>query len=192
MPSGSRRQKRKRRQTGRGGAGGTPAGSSGASRGRAGESGASRSGARAAGGPYARSREKDEAARRALEPLAEGERPAAVTVGAVVAFLLGACNLVLYVAGFEIRGERPAFAAVAIQSGLMLLAAWGMWRARYWAVLGMEVILGFVIVIFGVLAVTASSVAAVLISIAIVAAAGTLFYFLIRAMARLQMPERRA
>jgi hypothetical protein len=187
MPSGSRRRKRKRRQASRaGGPGDASRGSRRAPR----DASPPRAGAE--GGPYARARAKDEAARRALAPLAEGERPAAVTVGAVVAFLLGASNLVLYAAGFEIRGERPAFAAVVLQSGLMLVAAWGMWRARYWAVLGMEVILGFVIVIFGVLAVTASSVAAVLISIAMVAAAGTLFYFLIKAMARLQMPERRA
>jgi hypothetical protein len=91
----------------------------------------------------------------------------------------------------EVQGERPAVGAVLLQSGLMLVAAWGMWRARYWAVLGMEVILGFVIVVFAVLAVTARDVAAVLISIAVVAAAGALFYVLIKAMARLQMPERR-
>ena len=172
MPSGSRRQKRKRRQASR--------------------AGASRPAASGAGGAYARAREKDEAARQALEPLREGERPTAVTVAAVVAALIGASNLALFAAGVEIQGERPNAGATLFQSGLMLVAAWGMWRARYWAVLGMQVILGFVIVIFAVLAVTARDVAAVVISVAVVAAAGTLFWFLIKAMARLQMPERRA
>jgi hypothetical protein len=176
MPSGSRRQKRKRRQASRAGASHAP---------RPGNSEPAR------GGAYARAREKDEAARQALEPLAEGERPTAVTVAAVVAFLIGASNLVLFAAGVEIQGERPNAGATLFQSALMLVAAWGMWRARYWAVLGMQVILGFVIVIFGVLAVTARDVAAVAISIAVVAAAGTLFWFLIKAMARLQMPERK-
>jgi hypothetical protein len=185
MPSGSRRQKRKRRQASR-------AGSSHAPAGRTGNGAGSRTtGGGGGGGAYARTREKDEAARRALVPLREGERPAAVTVAAVVAFLIGASNLILFAVGVEIQGERPNAAATLFQSGLMLIAAWGMWRARYWAVLGMQVILGFVIVIFGVLAVTAGNAAAVAISVAVVAAAGTLFWFLIKAMARLQMPERR-
>jgi hypothetical protein len=175
MPSGSRRQKRKRRQASR-------AGSS---------HGPGQRGGNGAGGAYARARAKDDAARRTLKPLAEGERPTAVTVAAIVAFLLGASNLLLFAAGVEVQGQKPNAFATLFQSGLMLVAAWGMWGARYWAVLGMQVILGFVIVIFAVLAVTARDVAAVLISIAVVAAAGTLFWFLIKAMARLQMPERR-
>jgi hypothetical protein len=170
MPSGSRRQKRKRRQASR--------------------AGASRP-ATTGGGAYARAREKDEAARQALEPLGEGERPTAVTVAAIVAFLNGASNLLLFAVGVEIQGEKPNAAATIFQSSLMLVAAWGMWRARYWAVLGMQVILGFVIVIFGVLAVTVGNAGGVVISVAVVAAAGTLFLFLIKAMARLQMPERR-
>ena len=38
---------------------------------------------------YSRSRRRDEEARAALEPLAEGDRPGAVTVAAVVAAVLG-------------------------------------------------------------------------------------------------------
>ena len=43
---------------------------------------------------YARGREKDEAARAALKPLREGERPRAVTVAGVLALVLGLANLV--------------------------------------------------------------------------------------------------
>ena len=39
---------------------------------------------------YARSRAKDEAARAALKPLAPGERPTAITVGAIAAGVLAA------------------------------------------------------------------------------------------------------
>ena len=50
---------------------------------------------------YARGRAKDEAARAALVPLAPGERPTAVTVGAIVAALLAAANLIAVIAGWE-------------------------------------------------------------------------------------------
>ena len=42
---------------------------------------------------YARGREKDEAARAALKPLAPGERPTAVTVAGALALVLGVGNL---------------------------------------------------------------------------------------------------
>jgi hypothetical protein len=140
---------------------------------------------------YARGREKDEAARAALKPLPEGERPLAVTIAAVVALFLGLANLISYAAGLEVRGSRPAVPGVVVYSGLLLTAAYGMWRVRYWAVLGMEAILGIVMLIFSVLVLTASNVLTVAISIAVIVPAGALFWFLIRAMARIQMEERR-
>ena len=47
-----------------------------------------------------------------------------------------------------------------------------------------------VILIFAVLLVTATNVGAVVVSLLILALAGTLFWFLIKAMARIQMPDR--
>ena len=137
-----------------------------------------------------RSEAKDAAVRAALEPLREGERPAAVTVGAVVAALLGLANLIAYLAGAEISGDRPAITGILSYTALMLTAAVGMWRAKYWAVLGMEAILGILLVVFMVLLFTASNLVTVLISLAVIVPAGALFWFLIKAMARIQMPER--
>jgi hypothetical protein len=137
-----------------------------------------------------RSERRDAAAREALVPLREGERPLAVTIGAVVAALLGLANLVAYLAGLEINGDRPAISGILSYTALMLIAAVGMWRAKYWAVLGMEAILGILLVIFLVLLFTASNALTVLISLAIVVPAGALFWFLIKAMARIQMPDR--
>jgi hypothetical protein len=139
---------------------------------------------------YARSRARDEAARAALEPLAPGERPTAVTVAAVLAFVLGLLNVVLYLAGLEIQGERPKASGVLAYSGLMFLAAWGMWRARYWAVLGMQALLAIVIVIFSILVIRFENLQELLIGLAVIGAAGTLFWFLVKAMARIQMPDR--
>ena len=140
--------------------------------------------------PPSRSQQKDADARAALVPLAPGERPAAVTVGAAVAGVLGVANIAMYVAGFEVDGERPQVVGVLAFSALMLTAAWGMWRVRYWAVLGMQTLLALLIVIFSIVLVTARDIWGVLLVLAIVVPAGTLFWFMVKAMARIQMPKR--
>lgn len=139
---------------------------------------------------YARARAKDEAARAALEPLGEGERPPAVTIAGVVALVLGLANLIAYLAGSEIRGERPQFLGVLLYSGLMFVAAWGCLRVRYWAVLGMQALLGLAVVLFSLLVIRAESLLAFAIGILVIASAGALFWFLVKSLARIQMPER--
>ena len=139
---------------------------------------------------YARGRAKDEAARAALVPLAPGERPRAVTVAGVVALAFALTNLIAYLAGTEIQDERPAAVGVGIFTLVMLTAAWGCFKVRYWAVLGMEALLGLLIVLFSVLLISASSILTVVISVAIIGAAGWLFWALVKSMARIQMPER--
>lgn len=139
---------------------------------------------------YARGRAKDEAARAALKPLAEGERPTAVTIAGLVALVLGVANLTAYLAGLEIRGDRPAAVGVLLYTGLMFVAAWGCFAMRYWAVLGMQALLGLAIVIFSLLVIRAESFQALAIGLAVIGSAGTLFWFLVKSMARIQMPER--
>ncbi len=139
--------------------------------------------------PPSRSDQKNAQARAALMPLEPGERPTAVTVGAIVAAALGLSNLGLYVAGVDIRGE-DANAGALLFGGLMLAAAWGMWKVRYWAVLGMQALLGLMIIVFSLFALSAASVWALLLALAVVGAAGTLFWFMVKAMARIQMPTR--
>jgi hypothetical protein len=146
-------------------------------------------GAAEGGRGYARSREKDEAARAALRPLSEGERPTAVTVAAVVAGVLAVANLVALVVGYDPDEPRKTVAS-AVGAGLLALVSWGMWRARYWAVLGMQTILALALVGALVALFTAVNAAAVVLIVAIIVPAGTLFWFLIKAMARIQMPER--
>jgi hypothetical protein len=135
-----------------------------------------------------RTEAKNAAARAALEPLAEGERPAVVTVAAIVASLLALGNVVAYAAGLKVDGDRPAIATVAFQALLMGSLAWGMWRARYWAVLGMEAVLAILVVILAVLLLKASNLVTVLILLAVIVPASVLFWKLVKAMARLQMP----
>jgi hypothetical protein len=135
---------------------------------------------------YARGREKDEAIRASLEPLAPGERPKAVTVAALVAAVLGLLLVAqaLFDDDADVRG-LVVFAAV------MFVAAAGMWKAQYWAVLGFEFFLGLTLVFAAVSAMFASNVLGAVYAVAILAGAGVLFWKLVRAMARLQMPKRR-
>ena len=134
---------------------------------------------------------RDEAARAALRPLAPGERPRAVTAAAILAALLGVANLVLLAAGWEIEGGGQSVAGVLIFAGLMAAAAIGMWRCRYWAVLGFEALLGIAIVYASMALLVASNLEAVIRCLAIIAIAAPLFWLLIRAMARIQLPSRR-
>ena len=142
---------------------------------------------------YARGRKKDEAARRALKPLAPGERPRAVTVGAVAAALLALANLIAVIAGWD--GGTDADAGQALAGSLLVTAvvavvAVGMWRSKYWAVLGMQTLLAITIVICSLALITATSLVAAVVLAVMLALAGTLFWFLVKAMARIQMPER--
>ena len=88
---------------------------------------------------YARARARNDAVRAKLEPLAPGERPLAVTIAAVLALAIAVANLVLYLAGCDVRGEDPtAGGALVVLRGLVVAAARDVARA-YWAVLGFEV-----------------------------------------------------
>ncbi len=140
---------------------------------------------------YARAEERNQAAREALVPLADGERPTVVTLGAVLAGLIALSIVAGYAAGVEVDGEKPRFAQAAAPALIMGVMAWGMWRARYWAVLVFQLILVFLIfsAVFG-LAVQASTVAQFAATLGLLAFAGTFFYFMVKAMARIQMPER--
>jgi hypothetical protein len=140
---------------------------------------------------YARAEERNREAREALEPLAEGERPLVVTLGAALSTLIVASIVVGYAIGAEVDGERPELVQVLAPALVMGMMAWGMWRARYWAVLGFQLILAFLIfsAVFG-LALQAATVAQVAATLALLAVSGTFFYFMVKAMARIQMPSR--
>jgi hypothetical protein len=140
---------------------------------------------------YARAEQRNQEAREALEPLQEGERPTVVTIGAVVAGLIALSIAIGYAAGVEVDGEQPRLAQVVAPAVIMGMMAYGMWRARYWAVLGFQLVLVFVLfsAFFGLL-VGASSVTEILGTIALLAVAGTFFFFMVKAMARIQMPTR--
>ena len=148
----------------------------------------------------ARTEARNAAAREELEPLDEGERPTVVTVGAVLSAILAVSIVVAYIAGAEVSqfddfgnetGEaKPNVMSAIIPAGVMGLMAYGLWRARYWAVLGFQTILVLVIVVTTLGLVQATEWTQVLGNVALLAVAGALFYRMVKAMARIQMPER--
>ena len=150
--------------------------------------------AEAAAPRASRSEAKNEAARAALVPLAPGERPTAVTVGAIVAALFAVANVVAVVLGWnggvDEDDQARALAYTVLATGVLLVLAWGMWKAKYWAVLGMQTLLALTLIASSLGLVTAGNAGAMVVLVLILAAAGTLFWFMVKAMARIQMPER--
>ena len=141
-----------------------------------------------------RAEEKNEAARAALRPLAEGERPGAVTVGAiasaVVAAVFWASAVVALFTNVEVQGKEPSVVYLVAVAGLVTAMAVGMWRVRYWAVLGFQAFLVLIILSATLGLITVETVLQAVGTTLILALAGVMFYFMVKAMARVQMPER--
>jgi hypothetical protein len=137
------------------------------------------------------SEERNAEVRAQLEPIRPGERPGPLVVGAVGAVGIGIANVIAYAAGMKVQGgEQPALAGVLAFSLLMFAAAWGLWNARYWAVLGVQALLALIVIVLSLKLLVASSVLGALVALLIIVACGWLFWKLIRVMARIQMPTR--
>jgi hypothetical protein len=139
---------------------------------------------------YARAEERNAAVRAELEPLGPGERPRPLVIAAALAALLAVANVVAWAAGLDVEGKKPGAFGVVLFAVLMLLAAWGMWERRYWAVLGFEALLAITLCIAALSLLVASNLAAVVLCVAILGPVGWLFWKLIRVMGRLQAPQR--
>jgi hypothetical protein len=176
---GQRSRKRGRRQRPATGAA-APAGTRG--RGAASTSG-SRSGSRSA--------QRDAAVRATLEPLAPGERPWPIIVGAVLAALTGGVQLVLFLAGVKLKvaGTHAAAGSTIAFAFIMFVCAIGMWLLRYWAILGFMALLAIAVTNFALALLKVSSLLGFVIAVGGVLIPGFLFYKLIRVLSRVQMPK---
>jgi hypothetical protein len=141
--------------------------------------------------PASRSEARNAAVRATLTPLEPHERPWSLKIAVLIAVLIGAGDLVtVLVAGsFKIGGAHAGAGGVILFSALMLVCAVGMWQKRYWAVLGFQAILAFVILFFSLLGLRAANLLAVVASVVVVGGAGWLFYKLVRVLSRIQMPQ---
>lgn len=139
-----------------------------------------------------RSEQKNAAVRATLTPYAPGERPWSVRIAVLVAALIGVGNLVDLIVGGNVTvgHAHPGAGGVILFSAMMLVAAAGMWRMKYWALLGFQAIVGFVILILALALIGANSILAAVAEVVVIGAAGFLFYKLVRVLSRVQMPRR--
>jgi hypothetical protein len=141
--------------------------------------------------PVSRSEARNEAVRATLAPLEPGERPWPLKVAAVIALLIAISDLVEVIVdgSFKVGGAHASASGVVLFSVVMLVCAGGMWQLRYWAVLGFQAILVFVILFFSLFLIRASNLLGLIGSTVIVAGAGFLFFKLVRVLSRLQLPK---
>ncbi len=109
----------------------------------------------------------------------------------LLALLVGGGDLIDVLLGGRIKfgSTHAQVGGVVLFSVMMLVCAWGMWQMRYWAVLGFQVILAIVVLIFSLLLIRASNVLGFAVAIVIVGGGGFLFFKLVRALSRIQMPK---
>jgi hypothetical protein len=126
-----------------------------------------------------------------LTPLGPGERPWPLRIAIAVALLIAIGNVVQAAIGPDVKvgGTRSSVTGSLLFSLIMLVCGIGMWRLRYWAVLGFQALLGIVIIAFVFVALTANDLLRLLISVAVIVAGGALFWKLVRVLGRLQVPR---
>ncbi len=139
--------------------------------------------------PVSRSAARDADARADLTPLQPGERPAPLVIAAVVSVVLAMTNVILYVADVELEGPKPPLVGVLAFAGIMLVAAWGMWTHRYWAVLGFQALLAITILWASLALLVASNVVAVTLCLTTMVLCGWLFWKLVRVLGRMKVPR---
>ena len=113
-----------------------------------------------------------------------------VTVGAVLSALIVLSIAIGYASGAEVDGEQPSLPQVLAPGVLMGVMAIGMWRARYWAVLGFQAVLVFLILGASLGLVQAAGAVQAVANLGVLIVAGLLFYRMVKALARIQMPSR--
>lgn len=142
---------------------------------------------------YAKAELKNQAVRDSLEPLKAGERPTVVTAGAVFAAIVAAIFWVstgiAVFTGAEVDGTRPNIAQLVLTAMIMSVMFVGMWQARYWAVLGFQMLL--VLLILAAIAglVMAGTLIQLVSTLILAIGLSVLFWFMVKAMARIQMPK---
>jgi hypothetical protein len=134
--------------------------------------------------------EREELLRAELEPLGEDERPPALCVAIAVCALLALAVILGATTVHNLSqhgGSLPGGVFLAI---VLLLLALGMYRRRYWAVLGFEALLAFQIIVTSLALIVASTILAAVICVVSIGLGGWLFWKLVRVMSRIQAQGR--
>jgi hypothetical protein len=134
---------------------------------------------------------REELARAHLEPLGADERPAALLVAVAVAVLLALVVVVGVLTIHDLSRHGGSLAGGVFLACVLVLLALGMYRRRYWAVLGFEALLAFQIIVTSLALVVASTLLAAGLCLFSIMLAGWLFWKLVRVMGRIQAQDRR-
>ncbi len=134
--------------------------------------------------------QREELLRAELEPLGKGERPPALLVAIVVCVLLAIAVILGATTIHNLSQHGGSLPGGAFLAAILLMLAAGMYRQRYWAVLGFEALLAFQIIVTSLALVVAATILAAAICVVSVGLGGWLFWKLIRVMSRIQAGER--
>jgi hypothetical protein len=124
------------------------------------------------------------------QPLRPGERPRTLLVSAFVCAALAVAVLVGAVTISDLSRRGGSLPGAVVLAGVLLALAVGIYRARYWAVLGFQALLAFQILVTSLALVVASTIAAAAGCVLAIAVAGVLFWKLVGLMARVQATQR--
>ncbi len=127
----------------------------------------------------------------ALQPLAERERPHALLVAVAVCVLLAVAVLVGALTVHDLARRGGSLPGALFITAILALLALGMYRRRYYAVLGFEALLAAQILFSSLALVVASTLLAAAVCLLGIALGGWLFWKLVRVMGRIQAGERR-
>jgi hypothetical protein len=128
--------------------------------------------------------------RPAPEPLRDGERPAALLVSVAVCIALSLALIASAATVPDLSRRGGSLPGALFIAAVLAALASGMYRRRYWAVLGFEALLAFQIIVGSLALVVASTLIAAAACVLSVALGGWLFWKLVRVMARIAAGER--
>jgi hypothetical protein len=135
-------------------------------------------------------RDRDERIRATLTPLGERERPPALLIAAAVAALLAIGVLAGALSIHDLRRHGGSAPGGIFLTLVLAALAVGMYRRRYWAVLGFEALLAFQILVTSLALVIATTILTAALCLLSIGLGGWLFWKLVRVMGRMQAGER--
>lgn len=134
---------------------------------------------------------RDEQARAELEPLGPNERPPALLVAVGVAGLLAVAVLVGGLTIHNLSRHGGSLPGAIFLSAILAALALGMYRRRYFAVLGFEALLALQIILSSLALIIATTLLAAGEYVLALGLGGWLFWKLVRVMGRIQAGEHR-
>ncbi len=134
-------------------------------------------------------REAELRARAAMRPLGPDERPRALLVAVAVCAVLAVGVVVGALTVHDLSRHGGSLPGGLFLGAVLAALAAGMYRRRYWAVLGFEGLLAAQLLLTSLALVVASTLAAAAVCLVSICLGGWLFWKLVRVMGRIQAGE---